>query len=165
MADTFLTISSSTNAEAEITPISTSAGSGSAGKIFVTDGNGKVDNSFLYAYSETTLTAGESITGPALTYITSTGTVKNADNTSMVKAAQGFCPNSIANTATGLYNAGPGTLGGFTGLTQGAPYFLSTVGGITATPPAAGSGNVYQMVGYALNATTLQFEPKQPIQR
>lgn len=52
---------------------------------------------------------------------------------------------------------------GFSGLTPGAPYFLSTTGGaITATPPAA-AGNVVQCVGKALSATELWFSPQPPI--
>lgn len=48
-----------------------------------------------------------------------------------------------------------GPLDGFSNLTPGAVYYLSTTDGeITATPPS-GSGNIRQKVGRALSATTL----------
>lgn len=163
--DRFIQIDPSTNVPTEVTPSATSAGSSSAATVVVRDANGKIDNTNLYDSNATTVTAGEAITGPALCYIDSSGHAKNADNTSMSKIAQGSCALSIGNGSTGVYVAGPCEIGGFSSLTQGARYFLSTIGGITTTPPAAGSGNVYQEVGFALNTTTLQFNPKQAIQR
>ena len=52
---------------------------------------------------------------------------------------------------------------GFSGLTPGAAYFLSTTAGaITETPPST-AGNVVQCVGKALSATELYFFPQPPI--
>jgi hypothetical protein len=50
-----------------------------------------------------------------------------------------------------------------TGLTVG-PLFLSAAipGGVTAIAPSA-SGNVVQSVGRAISATSMSFEPAQPI--
>lgn len=46
---------------------------------------------------------------------------------------------------------------GFSGLVQGRQVFLSTIGGLTSTPP---STNYVQMLGYALSATKIRLHPE-----
>jgi hypothetical protein len=69
----------------------------------------------------------------------------------------------VIGFATGAASSGgavsaqsAGVLTGFTALTAGAPYYLSTSAGtITATPPS-GSGNEVVLVGYAASTTSLE---------
>lgn len=51
-----------------------------------------------------------------------------------------------------------GKVGGLSGLTPGATYYLTSGGGIQSTKPAATTGDIDQKVGYALDATTLVIE-------
>lgn len=85
--------------------------------------------------------------------------VRKADATTAAKPCNGFAPAAIADAASGTVQ-GPGTkASGLSGLTPGAPYYLSTTPGlITATPPS-GSGNLVQKVGVALSATELFLFP------
>ena len=71
----------------------------------------------------------------------------------------GFAPAAIAGGAVGKV-AQSGVLGGFSGLTAGARYYLSatSAGAIVATPPT-GANNVIVQVGYALSASTLAIAP------
>lgn len=52
-----------------------------------------------------------------------------------------------------------GNVSGFSGLTQGAVYYVSnTAGGITSTAPS-GTGDIVRTVGYALSGSVLFFQP------
>ena len=81
---------------------------------------------------------------------------RNADASSSIKPAVGFvlAPFAASATAT-VYMLGQ-TNTGQTGLTPGADYWLSTVGGVTLTP-AYTSGYINQYLGKALTATSLYF--------
>jgi hypothetical protein len=48
-----------------------------------------------------------------------------------------------------------GKVGGFSGLSSGATYWLLSGGGVQATRPAATTGDIDQEVGYALDDKTL----------
>jgi hypothetical protein len=71
--------------------------------------------------------------------------------------------NVSGTTATLVYQ---GEVTGFVGLTVGAPYYLDTAGNITATaldPIAqAGTGKVFQKIGFAKSTTVLIFDPNPP---
>lgn len=73
-------------------------------------------------------------------------------------AVIGFTTASIANGASGQVQI-EGVLAGFSGLTPFARYFSdpATPGGITSTPPTTTSAK-YQVVGVAINSTTLALE-------
>jgi hypothetical protein len=51
-----------------------------------------------------------------------------------------------------------GRIGGFSGLTKGATYYLHSGGGITATKPAATTNDIDQKVGWAFSDTELEVE-------
>jgi len=48
-----------------------------------------------------------------------------------------------------------GVMGGFSGLTAGTRYYLSTVDGEYTDTPPAGTGNIQQVVGRAISSTTM----------
>ncbi|MEQ1842080.1 MAG: hypothetical protein ABL994_16870, partial [Verrucomicrobiales bacterium] len=51
-------------------------------------------------------------------------------------------------------------VGGFSGLTPGATYYLSDIGAAVLTPPA---GGVLQVLGVAGSATELLLDPGEPV--
>lgn len=88
-------------------------------------------------------------------YCSSAGKVSPADaNAESTARSIGLAVGAaIADAAVSIQMNG--VMAGFTGLTSGAPYYLSeTAGGITTTPPTT-SGSVVQRVGYAVATTKL----------
>lgn len=70
--------------------------------------------------------------------------------------------NTVMVKAGNVYYAG-GVVPGFTGLSAGSSYFLSTAGNITATPPTPTASVRVLYLGFAVNATDLLFRPGIPI--
>ena len=100
------------------------------------------------------LTCGASVNLNDAVAITAADTVEQAeaDNAARRPAAGIVVSKPTATSCIIRYS---GELAGFTGLTPGATYYLDvTPGGITLTPPSGG-GDVRQVVGAALNTTTL----------
>jgi hypothetical protein len=92
-----------------------------------------------------------------------TANVRKADGASAGKYATGFVLAAVTSGSNAtVYFEGQNNQ--LTGLTAGARMYLSatTPGEITATAPT-GTGQVVQYVGRAINATTIAFEPAQPI--
>lgn len=89
--------------------------------------------------------------------INGTNTVTDAAQTDTVSQL-----NSILIKNSDVYYA-TGVVPGFTGLSAGSSYFLSTAGNITATPPTPTSSVRVLYIGFALNSTDLLFRPGIPI--
>lgn len=146
------------------TPNTTSAGAADAGKIVALNSSGQIDASMMptgTGQQAVTVTASENISAGALINFWLNGAtlnMRNADNTSTGKAADGFVTSAVTNGSSGTaFVAGLNTA--LSGLTIGATYYLGTVGTITTTPPAAASGSIVQAVGKATAANTLVFNP------
>lgn len=88
-----------------------------------------------------------------------TANVRNADNTSSSKYANGTAVSAISNSSSGLVTFGAVDITGLSGLTIGQ-LFLGTTGGATSTAPSS-SGDVVQLVGLAISATEAIFNPGQ----
>lgn len=146
--------------------VDTSAGAGDSGKIPSLDSAGKLDSTFMptgFGTDTLTLTAAETLAAGNVVYVSAANTVSKADANSATKAAVGFVLSSISSSATGTVYFGSGFITGLSGLTAGALYYLSgTAGGITTTAPT-GTGKIQQQVGFAVNTTTLYFEPQPAI--
>jgi hypothetical protein len=56
-----------------------------------------------------------------------------------------------------------GKIAGCSGLTIGATYYMTSGGAITATPPAATTGDIDQAVGIAVSATELEVLTSGPV--
>lgn len=92
--------------------------------------------------------------------------VRKADASDITKEAIGFVKTAVSIGGTAVvYRRGKITT--LSGLTPSAPYFLSdtTPGGITSTAVTRGTGvdKLHQLIGFAIDATTLNCEPREAI--
>jgi len=149
-----------------VNSVGTSAGAGDSGKLPSLDGSGRLDNSFMpvgigadtaaIATSET-LAAGDFVN-----IWDSTGAkVRKADATTAGKEAHGFVLSAFTHPTTAtVYFEGTNTA--VSGKTPGVQFLQTTAGTSGSTAPSS-SGNVVQKLGVATSATTINFEPQQPI--
>ena len=146
----------------------TSAGAGDAGELVALDSSGKLDVSVLpigVGPDVTVIEASENIgAGKYVNIWNDSGTAKArlADNSNS-REAHGFVKDAVTsgNNATVYFEGGNDDL---SGLTTGARQFLGTAGGATATPPTFGGGaQISQLVGVAINATTINTDIEDPI--
>jgi|GEM_PF-3647780 len=107
-----------------------------------------------------TLTASEALTAGQIVNIwaSSGAEVRPADVSDDAHGADGFVLAGFASAATATVYLPGQVITGLTGLTPGATYFLAASGGVTVTAPSSGWR---QVVGKALSATTLLFQPDQ----
>lgn len=148
----------------EIAGIVTSAGAGNDGDFPVLDATGKLSTTMMpvgVVADNKSVVSSESLTAGDLVNIwDSTGIkVRKADATAVGKEADGFVLAGVTAPAEALVYF-EGTNNVLSGLTLGARYYLNTVaGGVVATTPPTGSGNVVQYIGRAISTTELTFEP------
>lgn len=107
--------------------------------------------------------AGSHALGDAV-YVSAASTVRKAQaNAAATSKAVALATGTIANGAVGSYQTS-GTLGGLSGLTAGAIYFLdpAVAGGKTTTVPTT-VGQYVVRLGTALSATELDIDIGIPI--
>ena len=150
----------------EYSPVQTSAGAGDAGKPIALNSAGQLDTSMLptgVGPSTDTVNASENLAAGAFVNLwnnAGTTNVRNADNSSAGKEADGFVLSAVTSgqPAT-VYRGGANT--SLTGLTPGSDYYLGTVGAASATAldntNPSNAGKVHQLVGKAVNATEIEF--------
>lgn len=161
-----LVLDSTTSLPKEITPATTSAGAGDAGKLVALNNSGVLDSTLLPAgvgEASQSFPTSESLSSGSLVNVydnAGTATARKADATDATKPAHGFV--DAASTSPGPATVFfPGQIvGGVSGLTVGAPVFLSAAspGGVTTTAPTT-AGNLVQQVGTAISATSFVFQP------
>lgn len=108
-------------------------------------------------------TAAGALPARAMVYFPGDGTIVLATAAAgSAKDAMGFVLAASANGAPARAFTEPGTLiPGFSGLTPGAPYYLSeTAGQITPTAVSGTGGKLDQFIGYAVSATVLKYDPE-----
>lgn len=163
MADKFLKIQGGQMAEQEAV---TSGGVPNANKIPALGAQGRLDESMMpvgvapeVVYAECT----EALDARDLVniYADSTGTKCRKADRSNGRRAMGFTLESYGFGESARIHL-EGNITGLSARTPGAPQYLSTVGGITETPPS-GAGDLLQEVGYAIGEEEVSFEPQQPI--
>lgn len=167
MANKYLKNNSGVLTEEEATQ--TSAGAGDAGKIPALDSGGKLDDTMMpvgVSADTASIEASEDLAaGDVVDIYDNSGTsnVRKADGSTAGKYVTGFVLGSVTSgqDATVYFESQNNQL---TGLTAGTRMYLSASnpGQITATAPT-GAGQVVQYVGRVINATTVAFEPAQPI--
>ena len=146
-----------------------SSGSEDAGKIPALDSGGRIDSTMMpvgIGADTASVVASENLAAGDIVDIydnAGTANARKADASTAGKYATGFVLAAVTSgqNATVYFEGQNNQL---TGLTAGARMYLSatTPGEIVATAPT-GSGQVVQYVGRAINATTIAFEPAQPI--
>lgn len=143
-----------------------SAGAGDAGKVVALDGSGKIDSTMMpvgIGADTQTITASEALAAGDLVNIwDNTGAkVRKADATTAGKEAHGFVLSAVSNgNPATVYFEGSNTA--MSGLTPGVQ-FLATTAGTTSTTAPSASGNVVQRVGFAVSATTMNFQSQPPV--
>jgi hypothetical protein len=167
MAEKYLKNNGGVLTETEATQ--TSSGAADAGKIPALDSAGRIDSTMMpvgIGADIASIVASENLAaGDMVDIYDNAGTpnVRKADGSTAGKYATGFVLAAVISGSNAMvYFEGQNNQ--LTGLTAGARMYLSatTPGEITATAPT-GTGQVVQYVGRAINATTIAFEPAQPI--
>ena len=145
----------------------TSAGAGDAGKVVQLDGSGRLDNSVMpvgIGADTKVMIASEALAAGDFINVWSDASafkVRNADATTGGKRAHGFVLSSVASGANAtVYFEGENTA--VTGMTPGDVFLGTTAGRAQAAAPTA-SGQAVQRIGVATSATSVNFEPSQPI--
>ena len=176
----------------EVASISTSAGAADAGKIIATNASGQIDVSFLNTTVSSSpnklvmtgadgrldisvlpvgvgadtavIPASEALAAGDLVNIwnnSGTANVRKADASTAGKEAHGFVLAAVASGASAtVYFEGTNTQ--LSGLTPGRQYLSTTPGKCSSTAPT-GSGQVVQVVGFAISATAMNFQSRIPI--
>lgn len=146
--------------------VQSSAGAGDAGKIPALDTSGRLDSSMMpvgLGADTAVIVASEALAaGDFVNVWNSTGAkVRKADATVAGKEAHGFVLSAVLSAANAtVYFEGTNTA--VTGATPGVVFLATTAGTAAGTSPS-GSGNVAQRLGVATAATSINFEPSQPI--
>ena len=153
----------------ELAGVVTSAGATDDGKLVALDASGKIDASVLpsgVGQNTIALPASEALSANDLVNIwndAGTSKARKADGATEGKEVHGFVKSAFATSASATVFLPGNVMTGLAGLTPGARQYLSTVAGGRTETPLAATGNVSQLVGIAADATSIVFEPEEPI--
>ena len=158
----------STNAQGVLDASLVNAATTGANKVLLLDGSGRIDQATLpigVGQDTNTIQASEALSaGDPVNVHTVSGAarVRKADASS-AKEAMGFVLSAVASGgAAKVYFEGTNTASA--GLSPGAKVFLAaTAGGVVSTTPPAGAGVLAQCVGFAISATSFNFQYSPPI--
>ncbi|WP_075322578.1 hypothetical protein [Acidithiobacillus albertensis] len=143
-------------------------GSASAGMIPALNTSGLFDSSMLPAGTGSV----DSVVATAGVALSAGNFVNLYNNAGVVTAQLADCSTGLpadgyvlaavtaGNTGTVYLNDQNSSAG--TALTPATPYYLSTAGGVSTTPPTT-AGYISQVVGKSVSATAIQFRPEQPV--
>jgi len=152
---------------AEEAAIQASAGAGDAGKIPALDAAGRLAANMMpvgIVPETASIVSSESLAaGNFVNIYNDAGTPKcrKADATTAGKHAHGFVLAAVTAPAVALvFLEGANTA--VTGAAAGDVFLSTTAGLSTSTAPSA-AGNAVQRLGVATSATSINFEPSQPI--
>lgn len=148
----------------------TSSGAASAGQIPALDASGRLDSTTMpsgVGADTVTLPASEALSAGAFVNIWSnagTPSVRNADGSTAGKQADGFVLAAVTSGGSAtVYLSGVNTA--VSGQTAGLVYLSDTTVGGTMATGASTAGHTFQQIGMAVSATSIQFDPQQPIVR
>lgn len=140
----------------------------SAGKVVKLDGSGKLDASVMptgIGADTAVITASEALAAGDLVNIwndAGTAKVRKADASVAGKEAMGFVLAAVSNAAAAtVYFEGSNAQQ--TGMTPGLQFLSATTPGKTQATAPTGAGKVVQRVGFAVSATTINFDGGDPI--
>lgn len=153
----------------QIAAIVVSAGASNDGDLVALDASGKLDASVMpvgVGVNTVTAVASEAlVAGDMINLWNNAGTInaRKADATAEGKECHGFVKAAFASAASATVYTPGNILTGLTGMTPGARQYLATTAGARTETPPSTAGNVVMMLGVAQNATTMIFEPEEPI--
>lgn len=140
----------------------------SANKIAQLDASGRLDATVMpvgIGADTASIIASETLAAGDLVNIWNNGgtaNVRKADASTSGKEAHGFVLAGFASAASAtVYFEGTNTQ--CTGLTPGPQFLSGTTAGKTIATAPTGTGKVVQRVGFALSATSLNFDQGDPI--
>lgn len=156
-----LVLDPTSNLPKEYSPVQTSGGAADAGKPVALNSAGQVDPTMLPAGNglpSISVPTSENLAAGAMVNLYSNGgvlTARNANATDATKPANGFVLAAVTSPANATVWFNGAMNNAVSGLTIGAPVFLSasTPGGVTATAPNA-AGNLVQRVGLVAESAT-----------
>jgi len=135
----------------------------SANKTVKLDGSGKLDVTVMptgIGADTAVIVASETLAAGDLVNIwdnAGTPKVRKADGSTSGKEAHGFVLAGFASAASAtVYFEGTNTQ--CTGLTAGAQFLSGTTAGKPSSTAATGSGKIVQRVGFAISATSMNFQ-------
>jgi hypothetical protein len=139
-----------------------------ANKIAKYDASGKLDPTVMppgIGADTAIVLASETLAAGDLVNIynnASTANCRKADGSAAGKEAHGYVLAAVTSgqNATVYFE---GTNNQCTGLTPGAQFLSGTVAGKSASTAATGAGKVVQRVGFAVSATSMNFQADTPI--
>jgi hypothetical protein len=139
-----------------------------ANKIAKLDASGRLDSTVLpvgVGADTTALVASEALSAGDLVNVwnnAGTANVRKADGSVSGKEAHGFVLTAFASAASAtVYFEGTNTQ--CTGLTPGRQFLSATTAGKSVSAAPTTSGQSVQVVGFALSATSLNFQSELPI--
>lgn len=153
----------------EIAGVVVSAGAASDGALAALDASGKLDASLMPAgigANTVPATATEALNANDLVNVynnAGVASVRKADATVEGKECNGFVKAAFANGAAATVYGSGSVMSGLAGLTTGDRQYLGIVAGVRTTVPPSAAGNVVQKIGEAMSATTIAFEPEEPV--
>lgn len=153
----------------QLAAIVTSAGAGNDGDLVALDGTGKLDASVLPAgvgANTVAAVASETLAANDLVNLwNNTGTInaRKADATTAGKECHGYVAAGFASSATATVYTSGNVITGLSSLTPGARQYMATTAGLRTETAPSGSGNIVQLIGVAASATTVVFEPEEPV--
>lgn len=147
----------------------TSAGVGSAAKVVQLDSNGKLDVTVLptgIGADTGTLTASEALAAGDFVNVWNNSTVpsvRKADASVSGKEADGFVLAAYAAAASALVYF-EGTNNQVTGQVAGKVFLSATTAGKGGAAVPTGTGQIVQVIGFAVSATAINFQSGTPVQ-
>jgi hypothetical protein len=146
-----------------------SAGAGNDGDLVALDASGKLDASVMpsgIGANTVPALASETLAANDLVNLYNNAgiiNVRKADATTEGKECHGFVKAGFAGAAMATVYPSGDTITALTGLTPGTRQYLSTTPGARTETAPSTTGNVVQMIGTSASATTIIFEPEEPI--
>lgn len=153
----------------QITAVVTSTGASNDGDLVALDAAGKLDASVMPAgigANTVAALASETLaTNDLINLYNNAGVInaRKADGTAEGKEVHGFVKANFAPATSATIFTSGNTITGLTGLTPGARQYMATVAGTRTEVAPNATGNVSQMIGIAAGATSIVFEPEEPI--
>ena len=155
--------------QGEVAATQVSAGAANANQIVALGPQGVLDQTVMppgIGPDVQVLPATEALAAGAYINIWSNAGVfsmRNADGSTQGKQADGFVLSNVASGASGTAYLS-GINNAVSGQVPGLVFLGSTAGQGSPTPPSS-AASTFQQIGLALSATSVQFDPQEPINR